>query len=53
LLREILPQPGLIAFLVGPQTPATPAMLRQVEAAARVVNRIRLETLKCDLDQTT
>jgi putative ABC transport system substrate-binding protein len=39
LLREILPQPGLIAFLVGPQTPATPVMLRQVEAAAQAVGQ--------------
>jgi putative ABC transport system substrate-binding protein len=39
LLREILPQPGLIAFLVGPQTQATPMMLRQVEAAAQAVGQ--------------
>ena len=37
LLREILPQPGLIAFLVGPQTQSTPEQLRQVEAAAQAV----------------
>jgi len=39
LLREILPQPGLIAFLVGPQTPVTPMQLRQVEAAAQAVGQ--------------
>jgi putative ABC transport system substrate-binding protein len=38
-LREILPQPGLIAFLVGPETPATPVVLRQVEAAAQAVGQ--------------
>jgi putative ABC transport system substrate-binding protein len=39
LLREILPQPGLIAFLVGPQTQVTPVMLREVEAAAQAVGQ--------------
>jgi putative ABC transport system substrate-binding protein len=39
LLREILPQPGLIAFLVGPQTPGTPAMLRLVETAAQTAGQ--------------
>jgi putative tryptophan/tyrosine transport system substrate-binding protein len=39
LLREILPQPGLIAFLVGPQTQVTPEQLRQVEAAAQTVGQ--------------
>ena len=39
LLREVLPQPGLIAFLVGPQTQVTPAQLRQVEAAAQAVGQ--------------
>ncbi len=39
LLREILPQPGLIAFLLGPQTQATPAMLRQVETAAQTLGQ--------------
>jgi putative ABC transport system substrate-binding protein len=37
LLREVLPQPGLIAFLVGPQNQATPEHLRQVETAAQAV----------------
>jgi putative tryptophan/tyrosine transport system substrate-binding protein len=37
LLREILPQPGLIALLVGPQTQSTPVQLHQVEAAAQAV----------------
>ena len=39
LLREILPQPGLIAYLVGPQTQATLEQLRQVEAAAQGVGQ--------------
>jgi ABC-type uncharacterized transport system substrate-binding protein len=39
LLREVLPQPGLIAFLVGPQTQSTPEQLRQVEAAAQAVGQ--------------
>jgi putative tryptophan/tyrosine transport system substrate-binding protein len=39
LLREVLPQPGLIAFLVGPQTPGTPAMLRRVEVAEQAVGQ--------------
>jgi len=39
LLREILPQLGLIAFLVGPENQATPEHLRQVEAAARTVGQ--------------
>jgi putative ABC transport system substrate-binding protein len=38
-LREVLPQPGLIAFLVGPENQATPEHLRQVEAAARAVGQ--------------
>jgi putative ABC transport system substrate-binding protein len=39
LLREILPQPSLIAFLVGPEGPGTPLELRQVEAAAQAVGQ--------------
>jgi len=39
LLREVLPQPGLIAFLVGPENQATPEHLCQVEAAARTVGQ--------------
>ena len=39
LLREILPQPGLIAFLVGPQPPGTPPKLREVEAAAQAIGQ--------------
>jgi putative ABC transport system substrate-binding protein len=37
LLREVLPQPGLIAFLVGPQ--ASPGQLREMEAAAQSVGQ--------------
>ena len=39
LLREILPQPGLIAFLVGPENQATSEHLRQLEAAAQAVGQ--------------
>jgi putative tryptophan/tyrosine transport system substrate-binding protein len=39
LLREILPQPGLIAFLVGPENQATPEHLRQVETSAEAVGQ--------------
>ena len=42
LLREVLPQPGLIAFLVGPENQATPEHLRQVEAAAQAVGQLIL-----------
>ena len=38
LLREVLPQPGLIAYLAPARvTPAGPVELRQVEAAAQAV----------------
>jgi putative ABC transport system substrate-binding protein len=39
LLREVLPQPGLIAFLVGPENQATPEHLRQVETSAQTVGQ--------------
>jgi putative ABC transport system substrate-binding protein len=40
LLREVLPQPGLIAYLhPGWRTPAAPVELREVEAAAQVVGQ--------------
>ena len=40
LLREVLPQPGLIAYLVPAQvTPAAPVELREVEAAAQAVGQ--------------
>jgi putative ABC transport system substrate-binding protein len=39
LLREILPQPGLIAFLIDPQTTSAPEQLRQFEAAAQTVGQ--------------
>src|SRR5215831_11968311 len=39
LLRDILPQPGLIAFLVGPQVQVPPPQVRQVEAAAQAVGQ--------------
>src|SRR4051794_22301347 len=39
LLREVLPQPGLIAVLVGPQTQSTPEQIRRVEIAAQAVGQ--------------
>jgi putative tryptophan/tyrosine transport system substrate-binding protein len=39
LLREILPLPGLIAFLVWPLSQTAPEQLRQVEAAAQAVGQ--------------
>ena len=40
LLREVLPQPGLIAYLhPGWRTPAAPVELREVEAAAQAVGQ--------------
>src|SRR5271166_1788054 len=40
LLRNVLPQPGLIAYLLpGRLTPAAPAELREVEAAAQAVGQ--------------
>lgn len=39
LLREILPQPGLIALLLGPENQVAAEQLRQVEAAAQVVGQ--------------
>ena len=39
LLREILPQPGLIAFLVGPQLTVPPPQVREFEAAAEAVGQ--------------
>jgi putative ABC transport system substrate-binding protein len=39
LLREVLPQPGLIAVLLGPTTPATEQYDREAEAAARAIGQ--------------
>jgi putative ABC transport system substrate-binding protein len=39
LLREVLPQPGLIAFLVGPQTQVPPPQVRLAEAAGQAVGQ--------------
>jgi putative tryptophan/tyrosine transport system substrate-binding protein len=35
LLREVLPQPGLIAYLADPRMPGTPPQIREVEGAAQ------------------
>jgi putative ABC transport system substrate-binding protein len=39
LLREALPQPGLIAFLVDPRMPGTPPQVREVEKAAETLRQ--------------
>ena len=39
LLREVLPQPGLIAFLVDPKAPGVPPQLREVESAAQTLGQ--------------
>jgi putative tryptophan/tyrosine transport system substrate-binding protein len=39
LLREVLPQPGLIAYLDGSGAPGTSVELRQVETAAQAVGQ--------------
>ena len=39
LMREILPQPGLIAFLVGPQVQVRPPQVLEAEAAAQAVGQ--------------
>jgi putative tryptophan/tyrosine transport system substrate-binding protein len=39
LLREVLPQPGLIAYLDGSDAPGTSVEFRQVEAAAQAVGQ--------------
>ena len=39
LLRDVLPQPGLIAYLDGSRAPGTSVELRQAEAAAQAVGQ--------------
>jgi putative tryptophan/tyrosine transport system substrate-binding protein len=39
LLREVLPQPGLIAFLVDPRAPGSPPQVSEVEQAARTLGQ--------------
>ncbi|MGD9616852.1 MAG: ABC transporter substrate-binding protein [Alphaproteobacteria bacterium] len=39
LLREVLPQPGLIAVLLGPTTPVTEQYAREAEAAAQAIGQ--------------
>jgi putative ABC transport system substrate-binding protein len=39
LLRDMLPQPGLIAVLFGPSTASTPMQLRELEAAAQTLGQ--------------
>jgi putative ABC transport system substrate-binding protein len=39
LLREVLPQLGLIAIVIDPQTTSAPEQLRQFEAAAQTVGQ--------------
>jgi ABC-type uncharacterized transport system substrate-binding protein len=39
LLREVLPQPGLVAALFGPTTVATPQQIRDLETAAQALSQ--------------
>jgi putative tryptophan/tyrosine transport system substrate-binding protein len=39
LLRELLPKPGTIAFVVNPNTAATPFQLKEMQAAAQAVGQ--------------
>lgn len=39
LLREVLPQPGLIAFLVDPRAPGAPPQIEEVEKAAQTLGQ--------------
>jgi len=39
LLREVLPQPGLIAFLLGPTSPVTEQYAREAEATAQAIGQ--------------
>ena len=39
LLREVLPKPGTIAFVVNPNTAATPFQLKEMQAAAQAVGQ--------------
>jgi putative tryptophan/tyrosine transport system substrate-binding protein len=39
LLREFLPQPGLVAFLVDPRAPGAPPQIREVESAAQTLGQ--------------
>ncbi len=38
-LREVLPQPGLIAFLVDPRAPGAPPQIREVEMIAKTLGQ--------------
>ena len=42
LLRELLPKPGLIAFVVNPNTAATPFQVQEMQAAAQAVGQMLL-----------
>jgi putative ABC transport system substrate-binding protein len=37
LLRELLPNPGLIAFMVDPNGPSTPLQIEEMQVAARAI----------------
>ena len=39
LLRELLPKPGLIAFMVDPNNESTPLQIKQMQAAAKAVEQ--------------
>ena len=42
LVRELLPNPGLIAFVVNPNTAATPFQVQEMQAAAQAVGQTLL-----------
>jgi putative tryptophan/tyrosine transport system substrate-binding protein len=42
LVRELLPEPGLIAFVVNPNTAATPFQVQEMQAAAQAVGQTLL-----------
>ena len=44
LLKEVVPKVSLVALLTNPDNPASPAFLREAEAAARALG-VRLQTL--------
>ena len=42
LARELLPRPGTIAFVVNPNTAATPLQIHEMQAAAQAVGQLLL-----------
>ena len=42
LLRELMPKPGLIAFVIDPNNPSTPTQVERLQVAARSVGQLLL-----------